>query len=314
MKKDDGAVKQLSGDVSSAENGTDVVSNVQFEGVQSYFVPIMLCTGRDWNRMQMLTRLEYKGVATSLSGVFPEERCKVDDDGGTGSFVGHERCGGMGCLGEFTRKCFREFWKEQGLRDRVLVLRETEKIRMSQDAEGPRHVTVEGFEDGRQHRKEQEKAQVQTSQARHVWSGHEFQRSERVRSKQERLGRGGMRRHGECRSACAGDRSSVVAREKSRDAVWSRTVCRSDCVRSSADEGLQTSEKLQVLFGSGCSKSEGQAPRERHRRAKSWWRCQRPSDTSHDVSFSCCYKGTQAGAYHEGCGTKLELESNGVFE
>ena len=38
------------------------------------------------------------------------------------------------------------------------------------------------------------------------------------------------------------------------------------------------------------------------------------SDTSHDVSFSCCYKGTQAGAYHEGCGTKLELESNGVFE
>ena len=80
------------------------------------------------------TRLEYEGVATSHSGVFSEERCKVDDDGGTGSFVGHERYGGRGCLGEVIRRCFLEFWKEQGLRDRVLVLRETENIRMSRDA------------------------------------------------------------------------------------------------------------------------------------------------------------------------------------
>ena len=64
-------------------------------------------------------------------GVFPEERCKVgyDDDGGIGSFVGHERCGGRGWrrnrrqrdLEEFTQRCFREFWKERGLRVRVLV-------------------------------------------------------------------------------------------------------------------------------------------------------------------------------------------------
>ena len=59
-------------------------------------------------------------------GVFPDERCNVDDDGGTGSFVNHERSGGRGCLGEFTRKCFRDFWKERGLRDRLLELRETE--------------------------------------------------------------------------------------------------------------------------------------------------------------------------------------------
>ena len=38
------------------------------------------------------------------------------------------------------------------------------------------------------------------------------------------------------------------------------------------------------------------------------------SDTSHDVFFSCHGEGTQACAYHEGCGTKLELESSGVFE
>ena len=38
------------------------------------------------------------------------------------------------------------------------------------------------------------------------------------------------------------------------------------------------------------------------------------SDMSHDVFFPCHDEGTQACAYHEGCGTKLELESNGVFE
>ena len=38
------------------------------------------------------------------------------------------------------------------------------------------------------------------------------------------------------------------------------------------------------------------------------------SDMSHDVFFPCHDKGTQACAYHEGCGTKLELESDGVFE
>ena len=35
---------------------------------------------------------------------------------------------------------------------------------------------------------------------------------------------------------------------------------------------------------------------------------------SHDVFFPCYDEGTQACAYHEGCGMKLELDSNGVFE
>ena len=67
-----------------------------------------------------------------------------------------------------------------------------------------------------------------------------------------------MRRHGERRSECAGDRISVVAREKSRDSGWNRLVCCSDCVRSFS---LVRNEKLQVLCGSECSKGERQAPR-----------------------------------------------------
>ena len=164
------------------------------------------------------TRLEYEGVATYLSGVFPEGRCKVDVDSGIGSFVGHERCDGRSWrrngrrrdLEEVIQRCFREFWKKQGLRVPVLVLRETENIRMSQDAAGPRHVTFEGSGGSRQQRKEQERAQVLS----------QVQPSQHFRSKQQRLGRDEMRRHGERRSECAGDRISVVAREKSRDSGW----------------------------------------------------------------------------------------------
>ena len=38
------------------------------------------------------------------------------------------------------------------------------------------------------------------------------------------------------------------------------------------------------------------------------------SDMSHDVFFPCYDEGTQACAHHEGCGTRLELESNVVFK
>ena len=119
---------------------------------------------------------------------------------------------------------------------------------MSQDEAGPRHVTVEGSEGSRQQRKEQEIAQVLS----------QVQPSERTRSKQQRLGRDEMRRHGERRSEYVGEWSSVVAREKSRDSGWIRFVCCSDCVRSFS---LVRNEKLQVLRGSECSKGEVQAPR-----------------------------------------------------
>ena len=161
----------------------------------------------------------------------------------------------------------------------------------------------------RQQRKEQERAQVLS----------QMQRSERVRSMQEKLDRGEIRRHGECRSECAGDRSSVVvAREKSRYSDWNRFVCCCDCVRSFS---LVRNEKLQVLCGSECSKGERQVPRcvilvrgsENGRDARSLG-CSGSSDMSHDVFFPCHDEGTQACVHHEGCGTKLELESNGVFE
>ena len=179
---------------------------------------------------------------------------------------------------------------------------------MSQNAAEPRHVTVEGSEGSRQQRKEQERVQV--SRVRQVWSGCEIQRSKRVRSKQEKLGRDEMHRHGERRSECAGDWSSVVAREKSQDSGWNRFVCCSDCVRSVS---LVRNEKLQVLCGSECSKGK--------LRGVSFWylnprmaeTCEvlvavSESDMSQDVFFPCHDEGTQACAYHEGCGTKLELE------
>ena len=89
-----------------------------------------------------------------LLGVFTEERCKVGclDGDGVGVYVGHERCGGRcwrcdECQHDYewtTQGRFQEFWKERGLRVRVLVLA---NIRMSHDVEGPRRETVEGFED-----------------------------------------------------------------------------------------------------------------------------------------------------------------------
>ena len=55
-----------------------------------------------------------------------------------------------GCLHERIQRCFEGFWRETGIRVRVLVLREaTVSIRMSQDEAGPRHVTVEGSEGSR---------------------------------------------------------------------------------------------------------------------------------------------------------------------
>ena len=106
MSAYDWTVKQMSGHVTSAENSTDVVINVQLEGVQLCFVLGHVVHGkRLGSHHKCSSRMEFEGVATSLSGVFPEERCKVDDDGGTGRFVGHERYDGRGCLGEFTRRC-----------------------------------------------------------------------------------------------------------------------------------------------------------------------------------------------------------------
>ena len=68
---------------------TDVVSNV--------LRPDRVVHGKRLGSYRRFSsRLEYESVATYLSGVFPEERCKVGsaDDDGVGVYVGHERCGG----------------------------------------------------------------------------------------------------------------------------------------------------------------------------------------------------------------------------
>ena len=130
---------------------------------------------------------------------------------------------------------------------------------MSKETEEPRHGTIDGFEE--KQRKEQERVQV-LSRVRQVCFWCEIQRSKRVRSKQEKLGRNEMRRHGECRFECAGDWSSVVAREKSRHSGWNQFVNQFayciDCVRSSS---LVRNEKLQAMYESECLKGERQAPR-----------------------------------------------------
>ena len=190
-------------------------------------------------------QLVHGGMENALSCVFPVERCT---DAQSGCWMHRNdkhrfECIGRGCLYERIQRCFVGFWRQTGFRVRVLVLREaTASIRMSQDEAGPRHVTVEGC---RQQRKEQERAQVLS----------QVQPSERTRSKQQRLGRDEMRRHGERRSEYAGDWSSVVAREKSRDSGWNRFVCCSDCLRSFS---LVRNEK--VTSGSEHSKCERQAP------------------------------------------------------
>ena len=170
------------------------------------------------------TRLEYGSVAISLSDVFPEERRKVGgaDDGGTASLIGHERCGGRSLrrngrrrdLEDAVQRCFREYWKKQGLRVRVLVLREATVSHRKQRNHDMGQS--KGSKKSKKQRKEQERVQV-LSRVRQVWSGCEIQRSKRVRSKQEKLGRDETRQHGERRSECVGDWSSVAAREKSQD-------------------------------------------------------------------------------------------------
>ena len=174
---------------------------------------------------------------------------------------------------------------------------------MSQDEAGPRHVTVEGSEGSRQQRNEQESGPVLP----------QVQRSERVRSNQEKLGRDEMRRHGERRSECAGDRISVVAREKSRDSGWNRFVCCSDCVRSFS---MVRNEKF-------CIDLSARKVKDKLRSVSFWYANPRMEKTCEVVVavsqratgvMMCHDESTQACAYHKGCGTKLELESNGVFE
>ena len=182
-------------------------------------------------------------------------------DSGIGSFVGHERCGGRSLtrngrrrdLFKIIQRCFREFWKKQRLKSSCAG---TTRDRERPNVTGNRGTTTldsrKVFKDVRQQRKEQLKCKCH--ECGKFGLGVRSNEASVFRSKQEKLGRDEMRRHGERRSECAGDRISVVVREKSRDSGWNRFVCCSDCVRSFS---LVRDEKLQVLYGSECSDASG---------------------------------------------------------
>ena len=263
MKAFHGAVKHLSGDVSGAENSAEVVMDLQHGGVQSYFVLIVLCTGRGWNR-----------IANHLRGVSARvwrllfQACSLKNDArlvvtmtmveqtlvlGTNDMVAEavwesslegasESSGGAGTQ----RSC------ADTTRDR-----EHPNVARCRQSKGSRMV------DNKRSSKRKLKCK------RHKYGKFGLGVSSRETSAfaaSEELGRDETRRHGKCRSECAGDRSSVVAREKSRDSEWNRIVCRGDCVRCQmsekrqTNERLQISEKLHVLFGSECSKGDRHAP------------------------------------------------------
>ena len=126
-------------------------------------------------------------------------------------------------------------------------------LRISQETEGARQGTVERFEDRPQHRNEQKRVQVQMPQVR---------QSERIRSKQERLGRHEIRRHGAVLNALE-DWSSAVAREELRDSECHRLACCGHCSSRMVADDFPMLQTLQIQQDGGSErlKSERQDPR-----------------------------------------------------
>ena len=165
--------QQLSRDVTSAEISTNVVSNVQLRGVQLYFVLVMVCTRRDLDRIVNSSRgCRTKAWRLLFQAYSPKNDARMvvlmmvvlavsldTDDVVT-------EVGDAMDVSAIVKRSPKGASKSAGRRVRVLVLRERmiADIRTPQDAEEPRNGTVEGFEDRRQQRKEQERFQVQMPQ------------------------------------------------------------------------------------------------------------------------------------------------------
>ena len=269
MKAYDGAVKQLSGQVTRAENCTDVVSNVQLHGVQLYAVPDHVVHGkRQGSHRKCSTRLEYEGVATSLSDVFPKSDARLVV---LAVLLDNEQYGGRGCLGEgFTRRSLREFQREQGLRDRVLVLRETESIRMSQETEGHHDKgqskgSTTGDNKGRSRRELKFECQQCGKFGLGMYSreASAFEASERGLAETRFVDMARV----DLNALEIG--SVLLPGRKSQGSDWNRLVCCSDCAledgggRFSNAPNTKQSEKLQIRpdFGSECSRGQRQGPR-----------------------------------------------------
>ena len=158
-------------------------------------------------------------------------------------------------------------------------------------------MTVRGFKDGRQQRKEQErKLKCRRRKCGKFGLGRSSRKASVFEASEIDLAETG------CVDIVNVDLNTleieaVLLLERSRDSEWNR--CCGDCDR------CQLNEKLHVLFGSECSTLAEM--------------CEvlvtgSESDVSHDVFFPCYDKGTQARAHHEGGGTKLELELNRVLK
>ena len=180
---------------------------------------------RQGSHRKCSTRLEYEGVATSHSDMFTEERHKVDDNGGSWNFVGHEQNGGTRHVWESSLEGASEFQREQGLRDRVLERRETENIRMSQDAEGSRQ--------------------------RHKCGKFVLGMSSRETSAFVASERGSAETG--CDVMVSVDQNALeigvvsLLNKKSRDSEWNRIVCRGDRVRSCAQRKVAHQRRVACL-------------------------------------------------------------------
>ena len=147
------------------------------------------------------------------------------------------------------------------------------------------------------------------------------------------LGGDQVHRHGEHRLERAGDRSGAVAGGRPQDSHWERLVCGSDGVPEDgggrppdAPKNTRQSKELQTgvrqaSAGSWCAKSTGQGQRRSLRNVnprvadthRALMVVSEMNDMGHDVFFHKGHRGIKAYAYHEGSGTKLELERvNGV--
>ena len=129
-----------------------------------------------------------------------------------------------------------------------------------------------------------------------------------------------MRRHGECRSECAGHWiRSVLLHERNRDIQIGINSCAAVTVFVHFRRFVTKSCK-------SCMDLSARKVKGKLRGVSFWFVNPRMAETcevlmavsegdmSHDVFFPCHDEGTQACAFHEGCGTKLEPVSNGVFQ
>ena len=239
------------------------------------------------------------------------------------------RRNGRGCIHEsIVQRCFRRYGQEEGLRGCVFVREErSSRLRLSQETGGLRPVTVERFEERRQSNKKEFKMLQGCGKTGHVSKG--------CRSKEMSAfeAGGGLVETG-CTEMASINLNALelgavqLAGERSQDSHLDRLVCCRDCVPEDGGERLhealnaRQSKELQTSVQESfcrswirercksCSKM-GSLKYVNPRVADTHRALMAVSDTNEmgpDVFFPRRDRGIKAYAYHEGSGTKLELE------